>query len=250
MDSKKLSKKIKILKMKDKSDNSVIKFKSNIFNLPMRLGVVGNSGSGKSSIAFQLLIDPLKQFYSGIFEGSNIFIFSGSTKSDNKLKSLISCLEVPKTNIFNEYSDDLINIIYDEIEEENSQIKGKIPHTLFLFDDLSFDYNIRSKKNNGLGRLFLNGRKNNISTIFISQKYNQIPPQVRVNLTGLILFNMPTSELEAVERDHNFLTSKKSFYQMFRNNIKERHDALVINYSNSFKDLYLDKNFERIEHIN
>ena len=58
---------------------------------------------------------------------------------------------------------------------------------------------------------------------------------------------MPTSELEMVERDHNFLSNRKSFYTMVRNNLKERHDFIVINYSNKFAEIYLDKNFIPIQ---
>jgi len=36
---------------------------------------------------------------------------------------------------------------------------------------------------------------------------------------------------------------------MFRDNVKEKHDFLVINYSNSSKEIYLNKDFEVITSI-
>ena len=239
------SKRLRILRMKDNSDKSVIK-KNTIFDVPLRLGIVGNSGSGKTNFLATLILDPEKTFYRDVFDPENIFIFSGSIKTDNKMIGIIKALDIPDSNVFDDYDDDIVNLLYDEVEERVAKTKGKVEHSLFIFDDLSYSNKIRNKRNNALGRLFLNGRKNQISTIFVAQRYNQILPQVRVNLTGLVIFNMPTSELEMVERDHNFLPNRKSFYSMVRNNLKEKHDYLIINYSNKFNELYLNKNFKPI----
>lgn len=238
-------KRFRILRMKDSTDSSVIK-KSHIFDVPFRLGIVGGSGSGKTSLLSLLLLDPLKQFYRDIFEPENIFIFSGSLKTDNKLNALIKSLDIPDSNLFDDYDDNVILAIYEMIEDRIASTKGKQDHSLFIFDDLSFSNKIRSKRNNALGKLYLNGRKNMVSTIFVAQKYTQITPDVRVNLSGLILYNVPKSELEVVERDHNFKKNKKEFYDMFRTHVKEKFHFMVINYSNSYDGLYLDKEFNTI----
>jgi len=240
----KFDRKIKILKMKDSSDKSTKKYPPHAFDTAFRLAITGNSGAGKTNMVSNLILDPEKQFYRDVWKGEDIFIFSGSTKTDMKLKQMLMALDVPESNVFSEYDDDIINLLYDEIEDRVQETKGKIEPSLFIFDDLSFDSAIRSKRNNALGRLFLNGRKNNISSIFIAQKYNQIPPAVRVNLTGLIIYRMPQSELEAIALDHNFKAKKKDFFKMF-DLIEEKHDAIIINYSNPHKQLYL-YNFEVI----
>ena len=242
-------KQFKILQMKDSSDKAVIK-KKLIFDVPIRLGIVGNSGSGKTNFLASIILDPLNQFYKDVWDAENIFVFSGSLKTDNKIQGIIKALDVPDSNTFDEYDDDIVNLLYEEIEDRvatTTAKKGKQEHSLFIFDDLSYSNSIRNKRNNALGRLFLNGRKNHISTIFVAQRYNQILPAVRINLTGLVIFNMPTSELEMVERDHNFKENRKSFYKMVRNNLKERHDFLIINYSNNFAEMYLDKSFKSLD---
>ena len=239
-------KKKSILIMKDSGDSRVKK-KNLIFDVPFRLAIVGGSGSGKTSLLSLLLIDPKKEFYNNHFLGENIYIFSGSYKTDFKVKKIVEVLEVPDSNIFTSYDDDILGVLYDEIEE---RIKNKeYAHSLFIYDDLSYSSDIRAKRNNNLGKLYQNGRKNLVSSIFISQKYSSILPAVRVNLSGLILYQVPFSELESVARDHNFLKSNKNFYEMFRDNVEEKHEMIVINYSNSFKHLYLDKNFIPIRAI-
>jgi len=237
-------KKKQILIMKDSGDSRVIK-KKLIFDVPFRLAIVGGSGSGKTSLLNLLLIDPLKEFYKDLFDGENVYIFSGSYKTDLKIKKLVEVLDVPSSNIFTEYDDSALGVIYDTIEERIQ--KKEFEHSLFIFDDLSYSSEIRAKRNNSLGKLYQNGRKNLISSIFISQKYSSILPSVRVNLSGLILYQVPHSELEAVARDHNFLKKNKSFYDMFRSNVQERHEFLVINYSNKFSHMYLDKEFVPID---
>lgn len=242
------NKQLKILQMKDSSDKAVIK-KDIIFDVPLRLGIVGNSGSGKTNFLGSIILDPLNQFYKEIWLPENIYVFSGSLKTDNKIQGIIKALDVPNSNTFDEYNDDIVNLLYEQIEDmvaKTTEKKGKQEHSLFIFDDLSYSNSIRNKRNNALARLFLNGRKNQCSTIFVAQRYNQLLPSIRVNLTGLVMFNMPTSELEMVERDHNFKPNRKSFYQMVRNNLKERHDFLIINYSNKYLEMYLDKDFKTI----
>lgn len=69
---------MKILKMKDKSDNFTIK-KEHTFSLPMRLLAIGRTGCGKSSTALGNLL-LRKEFYRNDFKPENIYIFSGSLK--------------------------------------------------------------------------------------------------------------------------------------------------------------------------
>jgi len=249
----KLNKRKKILKMKDPTDKSVIKRNDGLFDVPFRIACVGGSGTGKTNLLTNLILDPLKEFYRDVWLPENIYLFSGSYKTDTKMQLLVKCLGIESSNIFLDYDDDVVNTIYDDIEErlENLDKGEKMFHSLFIFDDLSFSHSIRSKRNNALGRLYLNGRKNQISSIFIAQAYTQIPKPIRMsNLTGLILYNMPNRELEEVEREHNFMKNKKMFFEIFRDTVgEERHNFFVINYSNKLADMYLDKNFEKINHL-
>jgi hypothetical protein len=49
-----------------------------------------------------------------------------------------------------------------------------------------------------------------------------------------------------IEADHNYLETKKEFMKMFRNVMNEKHSFLVVNYTNSKEQRYLDKNFDVI----
>lgn len=247
MDKNKLNKKYKVLKVRDKNDNNVLK-QTQIFDVPMRLLLCGASGSGKSQMLVNLLLNT--DFpYSNIYSGENIFIFAPAPYSDNKMKLIIDEKEVPSCNIFDNYSDDLLEMIYDSMVEEYEEDindKNKPSHKLFILDDLSFTGSF-SKRFNALGKVYQNGRKFLVSVICLSQYYRQVSPAVRMNSTGLILFRTPNSQIDSILDEHNYIQgNKKKFLEMWFKNVKERHDYIVINYSNNSSELYLDKNFENI----
>jgi len=241
---------IKMLVMKDPINKHKIK-KKYIGDLPMRAVILGNSGSGKTSLLGLMVIDPLDQFYGKDFEGDNIYIFSGSLKTDNKIHNIIESKEIPPENVFDDYYDEELGLVYDLIEDqikEAKEEKEKPKHSLIILDDLTFNSKISAKRNNNIKRVYLNGRKNLISIIVVSQSYTTgLQPAIRENTNLLICYNMSHRQLEKIENEHNYLDSKKAFIEMFRDNVKERHDFIVINYTNKFKEMYLDKDFNIID---
>ena len=89
-----------------------------------------------------------------------------------------------------EYSNDTNNI-YKNIEEDNPNKKHK---TFIIFDDLImlwYDFaDVLSNKelNPIVTKLFITGRKLNISPIFTSQSYFAVPKNIRLNSTHYCLY--------------------------------------------------------------
>lgn len=236
--------------MKDPINKYKIK-KKFIGDLPMRAVILGNSGSGKTSLLALMVIDPLDQFYGNDFKGENIYIFSGSLKTDSKIENLIKVKDVPPENVFDDYYDEELGLIYDLIEDnvkEAKEEKEKPPHSLIILDDLTFNSKVSAKRNNNIKRVYLNGRKNLISIICVSQSYTTgLQPAIRENTNLLVCYNMSQRQLERVEADWNYLDSKRAFFDMFRDNVSERHDFMVFNHTNKFKEMYLDKEFNIVD---
>lgn len=238
--------KLKVLKVRDKSDKDSKKIPV-LFDLAFRLLLIGKSGSGKSNLLINLLANE-NYPYSKLFDGDRIFIFSPSLKGDQKLLKLIQFKDIPDSNLFEEYSDEILMDLYDELVDdvaERYQQKEPIEHSLIILDDLSFSGKLANRFN-ALSKLYCNARKFQISLITLSQAYTQIAKNIRLQATGMIIFNTNNKELDTIESENNFLKSKKQFYDMFRSNVVERTDFLVINYSNDFKQLYMNKNFNVI----
>ena len=241
---------ITMLKMIDKNESNRVD-KGLLFDLPMRILIVGKSQlSGKTNLIGNLLLrDPL---YRKHFEGDNIFIVSPTSSIDHKMKTIISQLDVPTANVFRTYNEGRLDTLYQAIETEYLQRKedGEKPKRyLFILDDISYNGDLKSHTHGFVAKLACNGRHLNISTIVTAQKYSDILTTFRENCTGAILFSCSNKQLDLIAEDHNFLTSKKDFYKMFRHYTSEPHSFLVVNYSNPYESRYLDKQFRPVKAV-
>ena len=244
-----MSKPIKILRCKDAKENHYTK-KGLLFDLPMRILCVGKSQfSGKSSFLLNILCQDDPRLYKKNFEGDNIYIFSGSLSSDNKIKDIINQFEIPSENCNSEYSEDMLEAFFDLTEEEynNSINEGNKPkNTLVLLDDVSYTGNLKKKAAGILNKVFCNGRHINLSICVTAQKYAQLHTTQRENCTGCVVWGCSEKQLEQISDDHNTLGSKKQFRTMFREVTSEPHSGMIINYSNNKDSRYMNLNFEPI----
>ena len=245
-------KNLKILKMKDKTDSFTTK-KPVIFNLPARLIITSPSGGGKSGYLGNLLLR--EEYYKNDFEPENIFIFSGSVKGDDKLQTIVTELEIPSSNIFSDYDDQSLEVIYEMlVENYNDNIEDKVKdkkklNSIILFDDLAFNNSMKATKGEKmLKKVFMNGRKFLISCVIISQKYTAIGSVLRENASGLILGRSSNAQLEVIEKDHNYLTgkdSRKNFFNAFKETTNKPFGKFIINFSN-YPNIYYNQDFEKI----
>jgi len=247
MDNKKLNKKFKVLKVRDKNDNYSTDIDT-LFSVPMRLILSGSSGSGKSSYLVNLLLNN-NYPYRNLFKGEDVYIFAPDPYKDNKLSLVISELDVPESNVFNNYSDELLDAVYENLLEEYQESvdeKKRPSNKILILDDLSFSSKFASRFNI-LGKVFQNGRKFLVSVVVLSQYYNQISPAIRMNASGIVFYRAPNSQIEKLEAEHNFLIGgKKSFIKMVHNHNREKNDFIIVNYSNPSSSIYLNKDHEPI----
>ena len=246
-----MSKKLKLYKMIDKTDSNTTE-KDLIDNLAFRTILSGRSGLGKTSIIGGLLLLP--NFYKNDFLGERIFLFS-PMKNDYKMSVIAGedGKDIPDDNIFTEYDDDVLNALYDSLVDEYEEnledgVKDKKKlNSLIVIDDMSFDGSLKSGMYNAINRVFMNGRKHLISIIISSQKYSQISTGQRSNATSIFFYNSSMKERELFEADNNYLQTKKQFFKMLDDNLKNKRDFIYVNYSNEKDKFYLDKDFNVID---
>ena len=206
---------MKVRAMKDKTDKFTIQ-KKEISNLPTRTLMIAGSGYGKSSLLGWLLCNCNEEGYEKDFKPENIYIISGSLSGDYKLKKMIEFLEIPETNLFNDYDNDVLNELYDNLVDDfNEKInEGEKPdHKLIIFDDLGFSNKLNKVKmeDNALERVFCNSRKFLISCMVLNQRIIQCSPTILSQASNIILWKPNNRDLELYESNFNYLDSKKNF---------------------------------------
>ena len=88
---------------------------------------------------------------------------------------------------FIEYSNDMHDV-YKNIDEYNPYKENKI---LIVSDDMITDMIHNKKLNSVVTKLFIRGRKLNISLVFITQLYFKVPKEVRLNTSHLFIAKIP-----------------------------------------------------------
>ena len=113
---------------------------------------------------------------------------------------------------FIEYSNDMRDV-YKNIDEYNTDKERKI---LIVFDDIIADMINDKKLNSLVTKLFIRGRKLNISLAFIMQSYFKVPKDVRLNSTHFFIVKIPNKrELQQIALNHSSNISSKYFIKMY-----------------------------------
>ena len=76
--------------------------------------------------------------------------------------------------------------------------------------------------------LFLRGRKLNISLVFVSQSYFNVPKTIRVNATHCFIMKIPyKKELQQIKSNHSPDIDFKDFMKLYKDYTKEPCSFLV-----------------------
>ena len=155
---------------------------------PFRCLIIGPSGSGKTNILLNI-ITMCSNF-------DKIYLYARKLE-EPKYKYLINHYEIMgkrHDHEFIAYSDDIKDCILVDEVDENIQ-------NLIIFDDMVTERNLAN-----VSDLFVRGRKNNISIVFISQSYFDIPKIIRLNSDYYLLTKVCNKrELTEISKDHNIL---------------------------------------------
>ena len=111
--------------------------------------------------------------------------------------------------------------VYKNIEDYNPGKKRKI---LIVFDDM-----IDNKKLNPVvTKLFIRGRKLNISIVFITQSYLKVPTDVRLISTHFFIMKIPNKrDLQQIALNHSSDIDFKDFIKIYKKCTAEPYSFLV-----------------------
>ena len=150
---------------------------------------------------------------------------------ESKYQYLINKKEGIGINHFNdrkafiEYSDDMHDV-YKNIDDYNPHKENKI---LIVFNDMIADMIHNQKLNSIVTKLYITGRKLNISLVCITQSYFKVPKDVRLNTSHFFIAKIPNKrELQQIAINHSSDISTKDFQNIYKKCTDESYSFLVI----------------------
>ena len=216
------------------------KYKGILYGLPTRSILLGPSGSGKSVLLVNMILD----IYRGCFE--KVYIFSPSITLD---KTWTPVKEYCKTHLnqkdeneyyFSEYNPSdleyIINLQYKIIEYQKQIGLKHLYQICIIIDDFIDQPKFCHSSNSLLNSLYIRGRHLCISTIASTQGYKCISPLIRKNITELFIFRLRnSSDLYAWIEELSAVYDKDTLYNMYKMVTDQPFAFLYINLMTSDK---------------
>ena len=153
-----------------------------------RILIIGGSGSSKTNVLLYLIenqqpeLDKIYLYVKDSFELKYQLLIKGRKKVG------IENLKNPKA--FIDYSE-TIDDVYENLEDYNPTKKRRV---LIVFDDMIADMESNKKLSPKDTELFLRRKKLNISLVFISLSYFNVPKTIRLNTTHYFIMKILSKE--------------------------------------------------------
>lgn len=190
--------------------------------IPFRMCVVAPSGSGKTNFVLNLI----RVFSQGKGTFTDITIVTR-----NKDEPLYNWLAGQSDNI---------KILEGMINNPKLDDYDKKYNHLLIWDDL-----VLSKNLDSVCEYYLRARKKNISLMFLSQSYADIPKMIRKNSTYLVLFDLGGSNREQnyILREWSGDLEKEELRAIYNDAVKEKLYPLIIKGGKTKRDEKYRKGF-------
>ena len=188
---------------------------------PYRIFIIGGSESGKTNLLLNLIedqpdIDKIYLYAKDPFEAKYQYLIKILGKVG------IDYHNDPRAYI--EYSNDMCDV-YKNINYYKPDNEIKI---LIIFDDMIADMIHNKKLDSIVTKLFIRGRKLNISLVFITQSYFKVPKDVRLNTSHFFIAKIPNKrELQQIAINHSSDINTKDFANIYRKCTAEPYSFLV-----------------------
>lgn len=182
----------------------------NLHNIkvPFRSIIIGASGSMKSNLVLNLL---------RVFDGTF-----------NRVELYCRCKDEPLYRFLEHKLDDENFKIYESLEHLNKQDLNKYynkdEQTLVIFDDLVLETN-QSK----ISELYIRGRKLNVSCIYLTQKYFQVPKTIRGQTSYIFLKKISgKGDLRRILSETSLGASPEQLYGMYQYCLQDSPQSFLL----------------------
>ena len=205
--------------------------------------IAGGSGSGKTVMITNLILhylnyDKLYIFAPSINQPAYLMLKETFKKLDDERQEMVE--EYNRTHTKKRMrKPDPIAYFNEDFSNFNLDDLNKKEQNLIIIDDM-----ILNKKQDPMINLYVRGRHNNCSVMYLVQSYYFIPKIIRQNTTCVFLFNPTTKrELSMLHRDIGQGVELKPFIKTIENALKERYSFIKIDTATKDPSLRYTKGF-------
>ena len=228
----------KLVLLGDESDNNNPEFsfiQPPIPKPPCRLLLVGSSNCGKTNAVLNLItrfwIYPNSD--TSIFD--EVYILTPTALSDPKLRVLAYHPDLKNKVYLTDTLD--IDLIDSLLARKAEDLENKqLPNTLVFIDGFCADK--RNAMSPSIVNLFFRGRHSNISVVINSQYYFNVPPSVRTNASGVMIFRLKRNNAE-LALIRNELSTPKIHDELFDEVLHKAQAGEMWNF------LFIDNNTQK-----
>lgn len=176
--------------------------------IPLRMLIVGASGSGKTNILMNLM-----KMFNGTFNYIDIYT---------------RCKAEPLYEYLESKIDKQFLTIYEGLDQFNKLDPNKVydpeMQRLIIFDDM-----VMEKNQTKIAELFIRGRKLGGSIIYLSQSYFQVPKTIRAQLSYIILRKVSsTKDINMILRDSSLGVDGQVLNAIYKACTQQLTDFLLI----------------------
>ena len=206
----------------------------NVGKLPTRSLIIGPSGTGKSVLLHNLILD----IYRNCF--SRVYIFSASIKLDMSWKPVIDYLkqtlkqdERKEQYLFDNYEPAALQKIVDTqfklIQHMKQNNIKKLFQICIILDDMGENKEFM-RNSRLLETLYVRGRHFACTTFTSVQSYKMLNPVLRKNCTDMYIFRLRNQQdLDNILDELAAVYDKQTIYDIYKLATTDAHSFLYVN---------------------
>ena len=192
-------------------------YKDHHFSVPFRAVEAAPSGSGKTNLALNLISLMNKTFH---------YILVCVLSAAEPLYELLGQLDGV---VFYEQGDVPPLSDFEKIDDSGRVQPKDNLQRLIIFDDLVLDKIANTK----IAEYYIKGRKLNISMLYLSQSYYQIPKVIRINSQYLILGkNLLARDMRLITQEFPSNITPKEFQELYEELTDGKMSSITIDIAN------------------
>jgi hypothetical protein len=193
--------------------------------------VVSRSQMGKTT----LMIKMFEYYWLAKFE--KIIIFCPTYTKDSKWRVIDKYVKSGKVNVYSVVLNDLVKKLWAEWACSANRRRDK--HCLFYFDDCVGQEDFKINQETGIINMLVSkGNHDNISSVWVVQKFTQASTIMRTNAEGLFTFYMQSeNEIKHVHEEFGF-GKRSDFKNWLQRCTSEKYHFVFINRQGAGKPDY------------